>query len=258
MQSQLKHETQTPYATPVIGANLQPDSVPMAQPDKTVTVENDYTASAHTCAERILKAQTGRFAAWMEYSMILPNIDHVSAAAQALQAELERMGYSRAKVEASEWRAFATVQHLEPDRATLIVDNTRVVKILDKDGHAVKDATGTIKTRRPTAAEIVDDLRSEREVLIKHGKVPAVLVPKTGKKRDSQTPAKLSAVQFDSVQKNLAAASADQFGSLFVTYLTIASGRANAAEILSTMHKLVQTKRQDLGFIGKAQAPATV
>ena len=258
MQSQLKHETQAPYATSVIGANLQPDSVPMAQPDKTVTVENDYTASAHTCAERILKAQAGRFAAWMEYSMILPNIDHVPAAAQALQAELERMGYSRAKVEASEWRAFATVQHLEPDRAMLIVDNTRVVKILDKDGHAVKDSTGTIKTRRPTAAEIVDDLRSEREVLIKHGKVPAVLVPKTGKKRDSNAPVKLSAVQFDAIQKNLAVASTDQFGSLFVTYLTIASTRVDAAGILSTMHKMIQSKRQELGFIGKANAPATV
>lgn len=258
MNTQLKDKIVEAFATPVIGSNLQPDSVPMAQPDKTVTIENDYTASAHTCAERILKAQAGRFAAWMEYSMILPNIDHVPAAARALQSELEKMGYSRAKVEASEWRAFATVQHLEPDRAAQLVDNTRTVKVLDKDGHAVKDSTGAIKTRRPTAAEIVSDLRSEREVLIKHGKVPAILVPKTGKKRDGEAPAKLSAVQFDAIQKNLQVASEDQFNSLFVTYLTIAASRANAAEILSNMHKMVQTKRADLGFIGKPKAPATI
>lgn len=238
-------------ATPVVGSNLTPNTVPTAKAAAPTVVVNAHTAAADTCAKAIITAHYARFVAWRQYSDSFDNkIDAIEAASQALQSALTARGFKRAKQEASEYRAFACVYAVDPDKARYITDPERQVFVTNAKGERLKDVTGADAKRRPTTNEIIADLRSERVVLAKQDKLPAILVPPAGAGKNKQVVGdKLTENQLATVLNSIKGANASQLVAIFSGLRFVIRGHAQGQELASTFIKALREEQVERGWV---------
>lgn len=243
-----------PLATPQIGSNLDPAHVPTAKPEPQPVVVNAMTEAAAACARAIINAAWARFTAWVQFCDSMTSPTQITDAAQALNTELLRMGYKRAKQEASEFRAFASVYHYgDKPKLIYIVDRERKVRDTDSKGIPLKDATGEYKMRRPTTNEVIADIRSERTMLAKAGKLPAELVPNEGGAKKSEESAKLNAAQLSATLANIAKANEDQTRSIIAALLATLGQREYGAKVISALRVEAHKLQVEKGWVKKAE-----
>lgn len=249
-----------PLALPVIGSNLDPVSVPHDAPAPVAVVQNDYTAAAHQAAEMVIKASLTRYAAWTQLCVALPDGNAIPQAALAFKTELFNLGYKRAETEANEWKAFAIVYFYDQATALHIVDGERMVTDRNSKGEAIKLPNGEVRKRRPTASEVLEDVRSTRDLLVKAGKVPAALVPKNSGKRkaESTNNPKLTSVQLDACLRYIDTADSTQFSTILARLLTRIRTHEGGKEYASALIKQLREMQAAQGWIKtREHQPAT-
>ncbi len=208
-------------AKPVTAASVaMPQVVPSATPEPQPAIVNKFTADAYNAAIALKALDSKRYGIWQGLADKCESPADLKTMAQALETECDRIGMARAKVEASEWKAFAVLYHYDKSAALRIIAPDFKQPVINKDGTQKKDPLGQPIMRHPGSAGVVNALRSERDLLCKKGTIPEevhkVRAPGTNNKDNGPKERKLSGTEFDRLCDNIKGCSTDQLAGAFV------------------------------------------